>query len=125
MRSFLEPEPGQEFKPHLVFVGIFTPMALASFPDLSPGAKLCYGALNYFAGRRGKSWPSVPTIAKMLGVVDRQVQRYLVELQDEHFIRRDFKKGGSTHYVFLWHPCFSGRKGMRKNLAITRPDYKR
>ena len=100
-------------------------MALASYPKLSPGAKLCYGALNYFGGRKGNPWPSVPRLAKMIGVKDRQIQRYLKELGAEKFIVRKFKPGGSTRYGFLWHTCFSGRSNLRKAIHLTRPGYKR
>lgn len=69
------------FNPWQLFVGAFIPNWLVERPELSPGAKLCYARLCQYAGRAGVAFPAQEELAAALGVSDRQVRTYLVQLQ--------------------------------------------
>ena len=100
-------ELGQPFNPWRLFHGIFLPEALLGYPNLQPGAKLCYGRLSRYAGQAGECWPAVSTLAKELGVSTRQAKYYLRELEKAQFIHRDPRPGRTNHWVFLWHRVFA------------------
>jgi hypothetical protein len=116
LRFIHDLEPGKPFNPFRIFKELFIPDALAAYPGLSPGAKLCYGALVRFGGKKRNPWPSVAKLSVRLGVTDRQVQRYLAELITEGFISRTIKRGYSSRFHFLWHTCFSGRATLRRDV---------
>jgi len=105
-------EIGKPFNPYRLFVGSFIPNCLMRTTSISPGAKLCWARLAQYAGKNGIAWPSQDTLAKELGVSTRQCRRYLAELEQEKFIKRQSPEGTdrlkhcSNRYVFLWHPCF-------------------
>lgn len=99
---------GQPFNPYRLFTGIFIPQALASNPNISPGAKLVYGRLARYAGDDGKCHPAVKTLAAEVGLEARQTQRYLKELKNAGFIEVAvrFKAPGvhdTNGYIFVWH----------------------
>ncbi len=104
-----ELHPGQRFNPHGRFNGILIPEALVKFKGLSLGAKITYGRLARFAGQNGKCHPRQATLAREIGVTDRQVRTYLKELEDQRFIKT-IQKGlrRPNEYEFLWHPLFNG-----------------
>src|ERR1022692_3304478 len=81
-------EVGQPFNPFGLFTGIFIPNALVRSTIISPGAKLVYGRLARYAGQDGRCYPAVETLASEVGLGERQVKRYLAELEREHLIRR-------------------------------------
>ena len=102
---------GDVFKPYMRFNNLLVPEQMGRFEDLNPGAKLVYGALRRYAGENGECWPSVPTLAKDVGLGPRMVQKHLRALEDAGFIRRiPWFKGPkdqtSNRYVFLWHAIF-------------------
>ena len=72
---------GQPFNPFGLFNGIFIPDALAREKGVSRGAKIVYGRLARYAGRNGKCYPGVSTLAAEIGSSERQTQRYLAELE--------------------------------------------
>jgi helix-turn-helix protein len=102
-------QPGQPFNPYGLFHGIFIPEALVRFSGLSPGAKIAYGRLVRYAGLDGVCHPRQATLAREIGVSDRQVRSYLRELTTLRFIRV-IRKGlhAPNEYVFLWHTVFNG-----------------
>jgi hypothetical protein len=103
-------EVGQPFNPFGLFTGIFIPDALVRSTIISPGAKLVYGRLARYAGQDGRCYPAVETLASEVGLGERQVQRYLAELEREHLIRRVIRYAGraqtSNGFEFLWHEIF-------------------
>lgn len=107
------PRPGQPFNPYKIFTGIFIPEALVRNPDISPGAKIAYGRLARYAGEDGDCHPSVKTLAREIGIRQRQAQRYLAELETHGFIR-SFARYSSPNtrdtngYIFLWHESLLG-----------------
>ena len=113
------PPPGAVFNPYRLFRGAHVPMAVLSCADLSPGAKLCYGLMKDMAGRQGYCWPAVRSIAGKLGVVSRQVERYLRELETYGLIRSNPTPGKSSRYVFLWHAVFAEPSPTTPDRSVT------
>ena len=80
--------------------------------DISLGAKVCYGVLARFAGKRGQCFPTMQTIGRRIGVSDRQAKTYIAELVRNGFVSRARGgKGRSNRYSFLWHPSFNSADG--------------
>jgi len=103
---------GQPFNPYRMFVGIFIPNVLLSYPDLSASAKLCYGRLCQYAGENGQAYPTYKKLASELGVSKRTCIRYINELADKEFVRvvtraREDSSQTSNVYEFLWHEIFA------------------
>src|SRR4051794_10334976 len=99
---------GAIYNPFKLFHNILIPDTLASYPGLSPSAKLCFARLARFAGQNGLCYPSVSTLAKEIAISDRQVLRCLAELEKQGFIRRLPRQGRSNYFQFLWHPLLEG-----------------
>lgn len=97
------------FNPFGLFHGVFIPEALIQFSGLSPGAKIAYGRLVRYAGQDGACHPRQTTLAREIGVTDRQVRSYIGELTTLGFLRV-VRKGlhAPNEYFFLWHPIFNG-----------------
>ena len=57
-------------------------------PKLAPGAKLAYNDLTY-RNRSGQAFPSMKTLARDIGVSERQAMRYVTELESEGYIRAE------------------------------------
>lgn len=73
-------------------------------PEISQGAKLCYGRMCQFNGENGKCFPKQITLAEELGVSERQINAYIAELGQAQLIsiiRPGL--GQSNTYEFLWH----------------------
>lgn len=101
---------GQIFNPYKMFVGAFIPTWLLERPveELSLGAKVVYARLALFAGERGVAFPFVETIADGIGLSERQVSRYLSELDEKKLIRITWRTSQckSSIYEFLVHEWF-------------------
>jgi DNA-binding Lrp family transcriptional regulator len=106
--------------PYNLFVGSFIPNWLLRRNEISPGGKLCYARLAQFAGKDGECFPSQATLAAEIGAGERQVRRYISELEKQGLI--DTIQVGLNHqnrYRFLWHRWMeeggvkklSGKKG--------------
>jgi len=94
---------GERFNPYRTFVGAMTPNWLMRMPGLSPGAKLCYARMAQFAGNDGNVFATEETLAKELGVSERQAARYIAELKRAGLIAVAHRRfGGSNHYSFHW-----------------------
>jgi hypothetical protein len=102
------PEVGSRFVPHAQFTGIFVPEPVLRLDSITPGAKLCYGRLNRYAGKDGECWPSEATLGAELGMSERQARRYIHELETERLIEGERRpRGKSKRYFFLWHECMN------------------
>jgi len=75
------------YNPYKLFVGAFIPNWLLQRSEISGGAKLCFARLAQYAGQDGVAYPLQRTLAKELGVGERQVRRYLEELQGFKLIK--------------------------------------
>jgi len=107
---------GQAFNPYRLFVGAFIPNALLRWSGVSPGAKLCYARLAQYAGKNGAAFPSQEELARELGVSERQVIRYLAELENKNLLRIHHPTGQDrlfhrhNNYEFLWHEIFENER---------------
>ena len=82
------PREGDRFNPYNEFHGVFIPDPVFYFPGLKPSVKLCYARLLRYNGKNNTCYPKVGTLARELGVSERQVQKYLDVLSQKGFIRR-------------------------------------
>jgi hypothetical protein len=104
---------GQSFNPHRLFRTINIPEPVFLCQELSMASKMIYGRLYRYAGEDGVCYPAVSTIAKEVGVADRQVQRSLLQLETLGFLRRCQRFDGTTNrqlsngYQFLFHQVFA------------------
>ena len=55
---------------------------------LKPGALAVFTALSSFAGKDRVAWPSLRTLARMVGMKERSVQRHIAELEAKGVISR-------------------------------------
>jgi hypothetical protein len=67
--------------------GALIPPAILKDPTLSAGARLLWGMLAEYQGKRVECFPLEETLAGFLGVKVRQFQSYLKEL--ENYTRKD------------------------------------
>jgi hypothetical protein len=67
--------------PWRMWHGAFVPEWLCREKGASPGAKLTYGRLCRYAGKKGFATPTQDEIAEEVGVEIRQLQRYVAELK--------------------------------------------
>ncbi len=105
---------GTELKfinPWKLFVGIFIPNWLIGRPELTFGAKFCYGILCQFSGRKGRCFPKQEQLASRLGVSTRQVVKYIKQLEKYELIiafKNEFR--GRNVYRFLDHPWMESKQ---------------
>lgn len=88
-------------------MGAMIPLPVMAAPDLSPGAKLCYGVMCQFAGRDGRCFPSERALAEKLRVSERSARSYVAELVSNGYIERERRSRSETNsYFFLWKSEF-------------------
>lgn len=68
---------------------------------LLDSAKLLYGILLRYAGKNGKCWPSIATLAKDLGKSERHTQNLLVQLRKEGLIMNRIEDKKTNSFYFL------------------------
>lgn len=68
--------------------------------DLQGNKLLLLLALADHANEQGVCWPKVETLAEKARLSVRQTQRYLAELEDAGYIRRDTKGGRGNHAIY-------------------------
>ncbi|WP_316901008.1 helix-turn-helix domain-containing protein [Pseudodesulfovibrio indicus] len=106
---------GKRFNPYRSFSRISViPNVLLAYPGLSPSAKLVWARLAQYAGKDGRAYPSVATLAADLGLKKRQIQNLLAELRREGFIESS-RGSGTNSYYFLLHPCLVD--GLKQEIA--------
>ena len=99
---------GERFVPWAVFPGVYMPLALAAYTELSPASKVAWTML-YFLGRdAGAPAPSQAELAVRCGMPLRTMGTCLKELQAKGFIEPDGKRDRCVVWAFLWHACFDG-----------------
>ncbi len=103
-------QASEDYNPYRQFFSLCTPDWIAERPELSLGAKMCFGQLAGFAGKNGKCYPSHAALSKKLGVSERQTIRYIRELEKNRLIRVE-RQGfaRSNRYFFIRHPWMEGR----------------
>lgn len=65
--------------------------------DVSAHAKAIYMYLKHRGNTEGKSFPSVPTMARELHLSQSSIRRALTELVEHHYIARDprYRRSGA------------------------------
>ncbi len=106
---------GQRFSPYRSFERVSViPNGLMGYPGLSPSAKLLWARLAQYAGKDGRAYPSIETLAAEIGLKKRQTQNLLAELKKKKFI--EARRGSGTNsYYFLLHPCLVD--GIKQDIA--------
>lgn len=101
-------EIGKPFNPYRLFQGAYVPNWLLMRPEVSAGAKLCYGRLMQYAGKSGACFPRQGLLAEELGVQERQARRYVHELESFKLVQ-SVQTGvqKANTYLFLRHPWMS------------------
>ena len=106
---------GKRFNPYRRFSRVSViPNGLMAYPGLSSSAKLLWARLAQYAGKDGRAYPSVATLAADLGLKKRQIQNLLAELRREGFIESS-RGSGTNSYYFLLHPCLVD--GLKQEIA--------
>ena len=109
---------------------------MATFsPDLSPGARCLYQALDEYARDSGVCWPRQRTLATRLGFSERSIRYYLGELTKCGLIRALRSEPGGTNRYELTHrqsvaappakPCRTSGKALphlRQSVAAHKQD---
>ncbi len=99
--------PGQVFNPHRAFYGLWIPQWLEERREVSEKAKKLYAHLTFFAGGKGRAWPSYNTLAEKLHVSRRYIIQLIGELCSHRLIRVTHVDPSRGHranvYEFLWH----------------------
>jgi hypothetical protein len=92
--------------PYRLFKGCIVPEWLCKLKDISPGAKLCYGRLKRYAGKKGIAYPRLKVLGKELAVGARQAASYIQELSEANLVEVESRKHArrSNKYRFLYHP---------------------
>jgi hypothetical protein len=70
-------------------------------PTVSPGAKTTYALLLSFAWQAARAFPGQQRLAKILGVSDRHVRRYLSELIAKAYIQVKRRGLGKTNLYMI------------------------
>ena len=65
---------------------ITLPNSVMDDHGISLGARLTYGFLLRYAWQKGSCFPGQVTLGKDMGVSERQVRRYLMELKDARWL---------------------------------------
>lgn len=97
------------------------PFWLVSREELSPGEKLAYGRLGFYAGKDGKAYPGVKEIARAVGVNKRQARLYLEKLTHYGLIIRTRDPRGeraSNNYQLLWRGDWVGSQNRNEFIRI-------
>jgi len=105
------PKVGEPFNPYRRFNVLLIPEAMARSKDLLPTAKLVYGRLFRYAGKDGRCWPAVATLAEECALSERMTFKLLNNLESKGYIQRvnrfnQYRGQQSNWYLFLWHPIF-------------------
>lgn len=91
--------------PYKKFHGSFIPEWLERLTGISGGAKICYARLARYAGENGYAFPKIETLAEAIGVSERQVRRYITQLEEINLIEvKQIGFGRANRYYFLEHP---------------------
>ena len=112
----------RRFNPYRTFEVICVPLGLLADRTLSAGAKLLYGRLLRYAGKNGKCYPSIATLASDLGVTERQIRFYLIELEQHFLICRRSVPGRVNQVEFLdaapWPPPLKDTSPLKKTSGV-------
>ena len=101
------------FNPYKMFRGIIIPLEILN-SNLPTSTKIVYGALLFFAGKKGYCWPKQETLAKFTNITKRRIQYHLDILEKQELIKKENPTGKdkgihkTNRYFFAYHECFRG-----------------
>ena len=98
----------QVINPFRQYYVVMIPQGVVAYKGISPGAKLVYGRLYRYAGKKGVAFPSIPELSEEVGLGKSQTKEYLAELVENKFIQRERVFAQGNVYRFLNHPCLAG-----------------
>jgi DNA-binding transcriptional MocR family regulator len=100
-------ELGPQINPWRIFQGSFIPNAVMQLPRrrMTSEAKICYGRLLRFAGKRGVAFPHVRTLALEVGLSRRSVFRALRQLRELGLITSQHRGRGTTALIRFHLPA--------------------
>lgn len=114
---------GQQYNPHMMFVGSFIPNYIMIRKDLTATDKLLFARLSQYAGKSGECYPKQETIAEELGCSQSAVKLSIKRLVEMKLIKV-IKPVGSERlhhmhdkYVFLWSEIFEDSPTVRNELS--------
>ncbi len=108
---------GEEFRPYKKFIGSMIPNSLMRYKEVSDGAKLCYGRLCQYNGKKGDAFPSYESLGRELGVTRRTAINRVNELEEKGFVKVYSNNGSTNCYKFLWHEIFEEEINGKDNLT--------
>ena len=84
--------------------------------ELSVGARLTYAFLLMYAWQEGNCFAGQKTMAENMGVSERQLRRYLIELKKAHYIRieRKDRRFNNTYILLEKQPSKLKKGAMRR-----------
>ena len=108
--------------PYKTFVSIHIPNWLArrQRTEISQSAKLMYGRLAQYAGKEGKAFPHIDTLADEIGLKSRQAAEALRELILAGLVEMKVRDGKPNLYKFLsheWVNCGRAQKNQLRQSA--------
>lgn len=115
-----EVDESKYFSPHRMFDGVFIPDAILSYPKISAQAKLVFGRMLKYCGRKTHCWPSQEVMAMEFGLSDRSIRTCINELRDDGLItvvQRGLQQS-NLYYLVRDHPIWNETFGSppdRKN----------
>lgn len=109
--------------PYKRFHGSFIPEWLERMKGITPGAKICYARLCRYAGKNGMAYPKNDTLAEAIGVSDRQIRRYITELEESKLIETKQRGFGKPNlYYFLEHDFMDATMSEQERTDTSEPE---
>ena len=86
--------------------------------SLSIGARMTYAFLLMYAWQEGSCFAGQKKLAEEMGVSERQLQRYIYELRDTHYIQveRKDKRYNNTYIILDRKKPFKLKRKQRKSV---------
>lgn len=108
---------GEPFCPYKKFYVLPVDDSMLQDSTLPAAAKIIYGRLCRYCGKKPYCWPTPETIGREVGLCERQVQKHLKLLEKRGFIRRipqfgDHHNQESNRIELLWHRSFEHESGL-------------
>ena len=113
---------GDPFNPYTLYA-IRVPLGMLTHPGISAGAKLLYGRLALYLGRKpgGFCNPDLETLAVDMGASTHTIDRWLKELIDERFIERRRRGRFRAECVFLPNPLLFNSAELGNQDVVSTP----
>ena len=100
---------------------LYAPLSLwlISRPEPTPGEKIVYARLAFYAGNHGEARASLATIADAVGISKPQIIAILRSLSNRHLIEAGGKgRMGVQKYFFLRHPWMNEQTEGKETLPL-------